>query len=187
MRHGSDRRWTRRSQACAVVLLGALGSVNCGPKLDADSANTQHATADDRIRIVAKSWIETSKTEAFLADPEVAWMHSDDQFLVHLGARGRTGIIDVERNEVIRLRSGSEYHCKVSGAVQASFHFAWRTEEATVTVRAPATVLERRCKERGFARLSKQVPEVNATYALRGDRLVAIDPPTLRSALIPAD
>jgi len=60
-------------------------------------------------------------------------------------------------------------------------------DEAVVIVRAPAASLQRRCKEPGFPLTSKRIPELNATYVLRGDRLVAIEPVTLRSSLLPVD
>lgn len=170
-----------------VVGLAVAGSWACGPKNEPPPAPPKVESAEDRIRLVAKAWREMNQTEAFLQTQDVAWMRATDQLTLHLPDHGPTGLVDIERTELMRTPQGNEYHCKVAGAVQAALKFEWRLGEAVVTVRTPAAVLGRRCKEPGFPIPSKQSPALDITYALRGDRLVAIEPPTLRSSLLPID
>ena len=167
--------------AVALLLCG------CGPKNEPPPQAPKHASAEERIRLVGTAWREMSQTEAYLEQKDVAWMRATDQFTLHLGERGLTGLVDIQRTELMRTPQGTEYHCTVAGAVQAALTFEWRMEQPIVTVRAPSAVLRRRCKEPGFPIPTKQSPALNVTYALRGDRLVAIDPPTLQSSLLPVN
>ena len=178
----------RAWKGCALLLAAmSIPAWGCGPKNEPPPPPPKQASAEDRIRLVGKAWREMSQTEAYLQDKDVAWMRATDQLTVHLGNGGPTGLVDIERTELMRTPYGTEYHCTVAGAVQAALKFEWRMDEAVVTVRAPAAVLQRRCREAGFPIPSKQSPAIDITYVLRGDRLVAIDPPTLRSSLLPVD
>lgn len=140
-----------------------------------------------RIEQVGHSWHETTLSEGFLSDPDVAFARATDTFRINLTAQRSVALVDLDREELFRTRDGRELHCRVRGAVAASVAFAWRLDEATMTIHMPASSLPRRCKESGFNRPTKRFSALDATYALRGDQLVAIQPITLRSSLIPSD
>jgi hypothetical protein len=180
---------TRTARWVGVCLAASALSVlsGCGPKNETPPPPPKQASPEDRIRLVGKAWREMTQTEAYLQDRDVAWMRATDQFTLHLGQGGVSAIVDFERTELMRTPFGTEYHCTVAGSVQAALKYEWRMGEAVLTVRAPQAVLKRRCKEPGFPIATKKSPALDVTYALRGDRLVAIDPPTIRSSLLPVD
>jgi hypothetical protein len=171
----------------AIGLLSGLGSIACGGKDKPPPPPPEKLGPEERILSVGKAWREMTQTEGFVNQPDVAFIRVTDQFTLHLKPGSRTALVDIDRNELIRAPDGREFHCKVEGAVRSSVKYAWRMEEASVSLYMPGASLPRKCRERGFTRAFKQFPGLTATYALRGDQLIAIDPVTLRSSLLPAD
>jgi hypothetical protein len=165
----------------------AASFVACGNKPEPEPPPAKHVGPDDRILVVGKSWREMTQSEGFINEPDVAFMRVRDTFTLHLEQGASTALVDVDRDELLRSPDGREFHCKVAGAIKASVSFAWRMDEPVLSVRVPEASIPRKCKERGFTRPFKQLPALSASYALRGDQLVAIEPITLRSSLLPAD
>jgi hypothetical protein len=142
---------------------------------------------EERILTVGKAWRETTQTEGYINQSDVAFMRVTDQITLMLEPSSLSAMLDIERKELLRSPEGREFHCTVTGAVQVAVSYESRMKEATVSVRMPQSTLPRRCKEDGFSKHFKEFPGFSATYALRGDRLLAIEPITLRSSLIPVD
>lgn len=176
--------------AAVTMACGILASAiapGCGGKPKAPPPPPKVVGPEDRILVVAKAWREMTQTEGFLNQPDVAFMRVTDQFTLHLKPESPTALVDIHRNELLRSPDGREFHCTVKGAVRAAVSYAWRVDEPVVSVHMPEASLPRECKERGFTRPFKRFPALTATYALRGDQLVAVEPVTLRSSLLPAD
>lgn len=173
-----------RSMSCALVV-GML--VGCGGAQEQGPEPPKKVRAEDRILLVGTSWQEATQSKGFPGQPDIAFMQATDKMTVHLKAGARTALVDLEREELLRTPQGQEFHCTVTGAIQAAVKYAWKLEEPALVLRVPSATLRRACKEPGFPNASKAFDALNATYVLRGDRLVAIDPPTLRSALLPSD
>jgi hypothetical protein len=167
------------------IALMALSS--CGPTNDKPPEPPKRASAEERILSVGRTWQESTRSEGFINDAEIAFMRATDKVSLRFEDGSRTALADVEREELIRTPAGREYHCTVSGAVKAVVKFSWRGDEAAMMVKVPASTHRRVCKETGFPRAARQFEPLNAIYVLRGDRLVAVDPPTSRSSLIPSD
>ncbi len=180
---------TQRTHPYATLLfmLWTACFVACGNKPEPEPPPAKHVGPDDRILVVGKSWREMTQSEGFINEPDVAFMRVKDTFTLHLEPGAPTALVDVDRDELLRSPDGREFHCKVEGAIKASVSFSWRMDEAVLSVRIPEAAIPRKCKERGFTRPFKQLPALSASYALRGDQLVAIEPITLRSSLLPAD
>lgn len=172
--------------ACTLLFLASF-LFGCGGKGEPPLPPSKPFGPDERILVVANSWRESTQSEGYLHEPDVAYMRVKDTFTLHLEEKSLTALVDVNRVELLRNPEGREFHCKVTGAIKASVTYAWLNGEPTVAVNVPPASLPRRCKESGFSRLSKQFPALSATYALRGDQLIAIEPITLRSALLPAN
>ncbi len=177
----------RMAAFIALAMVVVLGGWSCGPKRTAPPPAPPKVSAEERIITVGKAWREMTQTEGFVNQSDVAFIRVTDKFTLHLNPGSKTALVDIRRNELIRSPNGREFHCKVQGAIRATVDFAWRMEEATVSVQMPSAALPRTCRERGFNRAFKQFPALSATYALRGDQLMAIEPRTLRSTLLPSD
>ena len=169
--------------ACFAI----TGGASCRKKEAPPPPPPQKLGPEERIMQVGKAWREMSQTEGYVNEVDVAFIRVNDQLTLHIKPSSRTALVDVDRTELIRTPDGHEYHCKVEGAVRAAVRYEWRMEEASVSVRMPSANLPRACRERGFARPFKQIPDLVATYVLRGDQLVAVEPITLRSVLLPVD
>ena len=169
----------------SLLVVGML--VGCGGAQETGPEPPKKVRAEDRILLVGTSWQEASQSKGFPNQADIAFMQTTERMTVHLKAGARTALVDLEADELLRSPQGREYHCTVTGSVQASVKYAWKLEEPALVLRVPAATLRRSCKEPGFPNPSKRFDALNATYVLRGDRLVAIDPPTLRSALLPSD
>jgi len=172
-----------RSMVCllAVSVLGCGGGQEKGPD------SPKKADAQERILTVGAAWQEATQTEGYPNQPEIAYLRATDRMTMRFRQGSREALVELEGDELIRTPQGREYHCKVDGAVRGTAKFAWRLEEATVAVHVPAAMLRRACREPGYPTAAKRFAALDATYVLRGDRLVAIDPPTFRSALLPSD
>lgn len=173
--------------AILATLLCGFVIAACGVKQQAPPPPPKQVGPEERILAVGKAWREMTQTEGFVNQADVAFIRVTDQFTLHLQPGSSTALIDINRNELIRSPDGREFHCIVQGTVQGAVDYAWRMDEASLSLRMPSAALPRKCRERGFTRAFKQFPGINATYALRGDQLMAIEPVTLRSALLPVD
>jgi len=179
---------SRRVTAVMVVcLLGIASAGACGGKQEPPPPPPKKVGPQEKILNVARAWREMTKTEGFVNQPDVAFMRVTDQFTLHLKPGSKTAIVDIERRELLRSPDGREFHCKVEGAIRSAVKYAWRLEEAAISVHMPSAALPRKCQEPGFSKAFKTFPTLSATYALRGDQLIAVEPVTLRSSLLPAD
>jgi len=165
----------------------AVGGLSCRKKEAPPPPPPAKLGPEERITQVGKAWREMMQSEGYVNQPDVAFIRVNDQFTLVIKPGSRTALVDVDRTELIRSPDGREFHCKVEGAVRAAVSYAWRMEEASISVHMPTANLPRACRESGFSRPFKEVPGISATYVLRGDQLVAVEPITLRSVLLPVD
>ncbi len=179
--------WCAVLMRCTAIAAAVATAIGCGASREPESENLKPITPEERILSIGKTWQESTRSERFVSEADVAFIRAEDRFRIHLTQRSRGCLVDIERDELIRTPQGREFHCQVRGAVQAIVSYSWRVEEARMDLRMPAVALRRTCTEPGFSLATKQFDDLNATYALRGDQLVAIAPATLRSSLIPSD
>jgi hypothetical protein len=170
-----------------VWLILLLALPGCGPGNDKPPEAAKHASAQEHILNVGKSWQEGTRSEGYLNTADIAFLRATEKFTLHLVSGAPTATVDLEREELIRTPQGREYHCTVAGAVQAVVKYSWRVGEAAITLRVPASTHPRACRENGYANPAKQFDAVNAVYVLRGDQLVSVEPQTFRSSLLPSD
>jgi hypothetical protein len=171
----------------AMGSLAVLCMVACSGAPPPPPPKLKPITPEERILSVAKSWQEFTRAEGYLSEEDIAFMRTNDRFQLHLQSGSHTALVDIERDELIRTPQGREFHCKLRGAVQSVVHYVWTLDEARLELRMPPASVPRSCQEQGFARPSKQIDALNAVYALRGDRLLSVEPATLHSILLPAD
>lgn len=170
-----------------VALLCGFGALACKRPPPAPPPQPATFGPEERILTVGKAWREMTQSEGFVNQADVAFMRVTDQFTLHLESGSLTGLVDIERKELLRSPDGREFHCTVSGAVKVSVKYDTLLDEARVSMHMPESTLPRKCREKGFAKHFKEFPGLSATYALRGDQLIAVEPVTLRSSLIPVD
>lgn len=137
--------------------------------------------------VVGKNWREMHLAQAYTPTPDVAFIKTEDSFTLHLQAGSPTATVALDRKELIRTPQGREFHCNARGAIQAAVEYAWRLDEPELKLTMPGGELPRTCEEPGFPHRTKVVLPLNATYVLRGDQLIAIEPAPLRSVLNPMD
>lgn len=170
----------------AVCLLGLVCNA-CGGGGEAPPPPPKRLTAEERILQVGKTWEETTLAEGYLNEPDITFLRATDRMTLQLQQGARVALATFDRKELIRTPQAREFHCKVSGVAQAAVNFAWRVNEASLTVRVPAVSLRRACNESGYPHPTRVIDQLSAVYVLRGDRLVAVDPSTLHSVLLPGD
>jgi hypothetical protein len=85
-----------------------------------------------------------------------------------------------------RLTTGGNYTCAAGGDVRVAVRWGDHAGEPAVEVRRPAVRLVQRCTPPDFPEPALDMPAVAARFALRGDRLVPLAPPTEKREYIPA-
>jgi hypothetical protein len=166
--------------ALSVALLSACGSSATPPP------RVQHEDPSAHVRRVASVWHEEIEEEGLPdGDPEVAFFRIHADLRVELGAEGRAREA-IERKELFRMRDGFEFHCAVKGVIDAHAQYETVRGEIHLALVNPAARLARECREPGFKKTWKDVPAGSTTFALRSDRLIAVDPPRARNILLPA-
>lgn len=91
----------------------------------------------------------------------------------------------IVRAEVFGMVSGEELHCTVKGALPLVVRSFWNAREVRVLLESHGGRLPRTCEGGKLPLEVREVPALSALYALREDRLVPIEPPTLHDVLLP--
>ena len=92
----------------------------------------------------------------------------------------------LEVDEVFEMRDGTQYVCHAEARTRVDLAFGRRHGEAAVEMRRPATRLVRACNPPGFSEPELELPESRARFELKGDQLVAFDPPVEKRVYLPA-
>lgn len=175
-------RW-RSAVAAPVVALAAFG---CGPSGPERLPPVAREDAEAHVFRIGKSWATTTETQGFMQrDPlGVASFRVREEvtFAFGPGVEAQRRIV---RDEVFGMVSGGELHCTVKGALPLVVRSSWKAREVRVLLESHGGRLPRTCEGGKLPLEVREVPAFSALYALREDRLVPIEPPTLHDVLLP--
>lgn len=168
-----------------AALVGAwLAAVGCGPS-EEGRVHVKHEDPAVHVLRVASVWREIVEDEGIPAgEPEITFFRIRTEVRVELGAGGAVREA-IDRTELFRMRDGFEYHCLTRGVLPATARYEAIAGEIHVTISNVAARLPRECREPAFAKKSKDLPAGSTVFALRSDRLVAIEPARARTVLLP--
>jgi hypothetical protein len=176
-----------RSTLAVLVATTLFHTSGCGPGAREVPAPSVYEDPGERVRAIARVWQETTVDQGFLeGDPNgVVSFRIESRVRVELDKDGRARE-QVVRQELFRMRDGREFHCVAEGVVAGAARYRRQRDEIRVDLSNGGGKLPRRCQEPGFPVLSKDVPPAKVTFALRSERLIAVDPPHVRATLLPA-
>ena len=100
---------------------------------------------------------------------------------------GKTARESLAFDGTFKLQNGTPYSCRAQSEGTVTVKFGDRAGEAAVELTRAPLRLARKCDKAGFPEPELRVPKTTGRFALRGDKLVAFDPPTERREYLPAD
>jgi hypothetical protein len=169
--------------AALAVVVVALG---CGPGEPVKRPVVPREDPEKHLLRIGKIWQERSLDEGFLEnDPQgMAFFRIETLTKVTFSPGGKAEET-IARTEYFKTKSGAEFHCEAKGVVPAVVTFSRTPEEIRVSIENGEASLPRTCREPGFPVGGKQIPRGRTVFALREERLVAVDPPRSRAVLLP--
>lgn len=168
----------------AALAGAALALLACGAPQE-ERVHVKHEDPGVHVRRIAKVWREIIDEEGIpSSEPEISLFRIRTEMRVELGEGGVVREA-IDRTELFRMRDGFEYHCVTRGVVPATAHYDNVLGEIRVTISNAAARIPRECREPAFAKKSKDLTAGSTVFALRSDRLVAIEPARARTVLLP--
>jgi hypothetical protein len=145
-----------------------------------------HLDPEKQLLRIGTVWEERSVDEGFLEnDPQkISFFRIETVLRVTVSPGGKVSEA-IERAELFRTRAGTEFHCAAKGVVAGRATYTRVGDEVRVALENAEASLPRECREPGFPVGGKALPRATTVFALRNERLVAIDPPLSRAVLLP--
>jgi hypothetical protein len=170
----------------AALLLVALAVPACGGEPEARAPVVRETQEDDILR-VGRTWVADLQDTGFRTPPSrVRMFKRRTQSTVTFTRGVRTAQEAVVFDETFTLSDGSTYHCQAQTTLAVPVAFGDHAGESAVELRRPALHLPRTCDQAGLPEPTLDLEPAAARFALRGDRLVPIAPPTERRSYLPA-
>ena len=150
------------------------------------TAPVQHETPADAIRRVGEAWTATELAKGLRSYPSpIAVYRMQAKSTVRFTAGKDWTQEHLEIDEAFEMRDGTRYVCRAEGRTRVDLAFGRRHGEPAVQMRRPATRLERACEPPGFPDPEVELPETTARFKLKGDQLVAFEPPVEKRVYLP--
>ena len=164
----------------------ALISTGCGPRVPDPPPRVGREDAGMHLSRSGKGWVLAAEDQGVLqGDPLGVVSFRVREETVFSFARGAEPHRTVARDEVFAMASGAELHCTVEGSLPLAARAFWKGREVWVTLESAGGRLPRRCTGGAFPAKVRDVGAWSAVYVLRDDRLVPVEPPTVRDVLLP--
>ncbi len=169
-----------------AVLLAALAVTACGDAREAQ-APVIRETQEDEILRVSRSWVAELDDTGFRTPPSpIRSITRRTQSTLTFTRGVRTASESLAVDETFRIADGSLYRCQAQASLAVAVLFGDHAGEAAVEVRRPALSLARTCDRPGLPEPTLAIGATGARFALRGDRLVPIEPPAEKRSYLPA-
>jgi len=170
-----------RSLFGAALLLGLTACT--GQKQEAE-APVAIEGAGEELRRVAVVWNSTEPTKGILSPPSpISMFHATTRSVVTLNRDSAQEELTIW--EELELRSGTTIHCANKFVHPLTVRYGRKNGEAAVEMTRPALRGARTC-DGAHPDPNFNVPRRVARFALRSDRLVAVEPSTDKRVYLPA-
>lgn len=137
---------------------------------------------------MAKFWQSTAHEKSLLSAPSpVSVADVDTESALRFSPDGTGATETLVVRERFELHDGRKFECDSRAELQLGIAWGRRHGEAAVELTRPATVLSRRCVPEGFADATLEPAAGPARFVMRGDRLVAVDPPLEKRVYLPLE
>lgn len=137
---------------------------------------------------MSRAWEAQVQEKGFRTAPSrIAMFETAITSRVTFGAGSRSAKESLRFASSFKLADGRAFQCEARAEMPVQVVFGDHAGEAAVEIRRPALHLTRRCTPADFPEPDLDLPATAARFALRGDRLVAIAPPTDRREYLPAE
>jgi len=174
-------RAMRAGLAAAALIAGG-----CKGDKPAVVAPVRHETPADAIRRVGEAWSATELLKGLRSHPSpIAVYRTQAKSTVRFAAGKDWTQEHLEIDEAFEMRDGTRYVCHAEGKIRVDLVFGRRHGEPAVEMCRPATRLARACEPPGFPDPEVALPETRARFRLKGDRLLAFDPPVEKRVYLP--
>lgn len=175
-----------RGLQIALILGGATVALSaCRKEEPPPLAPVVRETPADEIRRIGVVWQSVSERKGIQSPPSKI---STFQHRLSSMLRLEPGQHIVEKlivDEALQLRDGGKFVCRAEGQVNVRIVYGRRSGEAMVQLERPPVRLERACDPPSFPDPQVEIPGGVARFVLRGDRLIAVEPPLEKREYLP--
>lgn len=162
-------------QARAGSLLLLAGCVACAGGQSGPEAPLLKETAADEIQRISSTWSSTEIEKGLLSPPSpISLSTTKRSSVVRLTPDAATEALTIE--ESLDLRAGGRVRCRTSFDHPLTIRFGRKQGEAAIELERPALSAPRRCDGPHPEPLLSE-PARRGLFVLRGDQLIAVDPP----------
>lgn len=166
----------------SIVLL--LGFTACAGPQEEVEAPVATEGAGEELRRVAVVWSSTEPTKGILSPPSpISMFHATTRSVITLSRDQAQEELTIW--EELELRSGVTIHCANKFVHPLTVRYGRKHGEAAVEITRPTLRGSRTC-DGAHPDPNFNVPRRVARFALRSDRLVAVEPSTDKRVYLPA-
>ncbi len=183
----AHRRWgvARYGALLSGALLSGALLSGCKRQAAAEPGVVRAETPADEIMRVGLRWRATEEAKGFNSPPApISVFDTRVESELRFEPGVKYAVESLKAVENYELRDGSRVNCEAAAQVRSRLRFGRIAGEAVVQVERPAVRLNRRCGGAAAPATAGLAPSV-ARFVLRGDQLVAIEPPLEKRVYLP--
>lgn len=170
---------------CLALLTGALLG-GCKRQTTPEPEAVRAETPADEIMRVGLRWRATEEAKGFNSPPsQIGVFDTRIQSELRFEPGVKYAVESLKAIEDYDMRDGSRVHCEAAAEVKSRLRFGRVGGEAVVQIERPPVRLSRRCSGAGAPPGASDLGRNVARFVLRGDQLVAIEPPLEKRVYLP--
>lgn len=177
----------KRSAAVSLLIAAAaVGACGGGPSPEAPVVVRE--TPEAQILRIGAVWEARQGGKAFRTKPDpIAVVELETISTLRLESGSEHAEETIAMRETYQMRDGGQYVCLAEGSTRVGVRYGEKSGEPAVEVTRPPLTLTRTCQPPDFADLEAELGSGPARFVLRGDQLVAFDPPLEKRVYLPVD
>jgi hypothetical protein len=167
-------------------LIGLSFVIGCGGDAPVAQAPVRQLTPEEEILTLGTTWEARYQENGLRSEPsKISVFALNGLSALDLVQGKPVAHESVVMEETFKMRDGRQFGCRAEGVLQVQVRYFRKGDEPAVELTRPDVALARHCDQPGFPEPMVGAGNSKSSYVLRGERLMAFDPPLEKRSYIP--